>query len=224
MKISGVIFDFNGTLFWDTELHNKAWDVFLAEKGFSLTDAEKNKTIHGKNNKDILTSIFPFPLTPEMIASHGAEKEKIYQDLCLETDMQLAPGAADLLTFLQHEHVPFTIATASEIGNVEFYFEKMGLDLFFDRHKVVYNDGAMPGKPNPRIFEKAITVLGIKASETLIFEDSISGIEAAENAGAGKIIIVDSNHADHRRWHHQKIRSFDEVDRNLFKNQRIAGT
>jgi len=29
MKIKGVIFDFNGTLFWDTDLHNKAWDAFL---------------------------------------------------------------------------------------------------------------------------------------------------------------------------------------------------
>lgn len=29
MKYSGMIFDFNGTLFWDTPLHNKAWNMFL---------------------------------------------------------------------------------------------------------------------------------------------------------------------------------------------------
>jgi len=29
MKYSGVIFDFNGTLYWDTPLHDLAFDIFL---------------------------------------------------------------------------------------------------------------------------------------------------------------------------------------------------
>jgi beta-phosphoglucomutase-like phosphatase (HAD superfamily) len=58
--------------------------------------------------------------------------------------------------------------------------------------------------------------MGLMACETLIFEDSISGIIAAENAKAAKIIIVNSNNDDYSRWDYQQIKNFMDVDKNLF--------
>ena len=130
--------------------------------------------------------------------------------------MRLASGAKEFLSFLMTNKISYTIATASELENVDFYFEHLGLSSFFDRSKVIYNDGNILSKPHPQIFQKAISVLGTMENETLIFEDSISGIIAAENAGAGRIIIVDSNNDDYSRWNYQKIKSFFEVDQNLF--------
>jgi beta-phosphoglucomutase-like phosphatase (HAD superfamily) len=60
--------------------------------------------------------------------------------------------------------------------------------------------------------------MGLSGGETLIFEDSISGIIAAENVKAAKIIIVDSNDNDYSRWDYQQIKDFKDVDRNLFTN------
>lgn len=216
MKIKGVVFDFNGTLFWDTKLHNQAWDLFLAKNGIVLTNEEKNKKIHGKNNKDILTNIFFKPLSKSEIKQLTIEKENIYQKLCLQTNMELAPGAKEFLIFLRSSNIPYTIATASGIENVDFYFRHLALNDFFDRSKIVFNDGQIPSKPNPQIFQKAIKILEIQNDETLIFEDSIAGIMAAENANAGTIIIVDSNNDDYNKWDHQKIKNFNEVDRTIF--------
>ncbi len=216
MKIKGVVFDFNGTLFWDTKLHNQAWDLFLAKNGIVLTNEEKNKKIHGKNNKDILTNIFFKPLSKSEIKQLTIEKENIYQKLCLQTNMELAPGAKEFLIFLRSSNIPYTIATASGLENVDFYFRHLALNDFFDRSKIVFNDGQIPSKPNPQIFQKAIKILEIQNDETLIFEDSIAGIMAAENANAGTIIIVDSNNDDYNKWDHQKIKNFNEVDRTIF--------
>jgi len=36
MKLKAVIFDFNGTLLWDTKLHDDAFDIFLEKKRDSL--------------------------------------------------------------------------------------------------------------------------------------------------------------------------------------------
>ena len=216
MKIKGVIFDFNGTLFWDTKLHNKAWDKFLEKMGIRLTDQEKNEKIHGKNNKDILSNMFAMQLSREEIEKLSTEKERIYQALCLQTDMQLASGAKEFLNFLMTNKIPYTIATASGLDNVDFYFKHLELNSFFDLSKVVYNDGNILSKPHPQIFQKTISVLGTKKNETLIFEDSISGIIAAENAEAGRIIIVDSNNDDYSRWDYQKIKNFSEVDKDMF--------
>lgn len=58
--------------------------------------------------------------------------------------------------------------------------------------------------------------MGLRECETLIFEDSISGIIAAENSKAAKIIIVNSNDDDYSRWDYQQITNFIEVDKNLF--------
>jgi beta-phosphoglucomutase len=216
MRIKGVVFDFNGTLFWDTDIHNRAWDIFLEKNSISLSNKEKNKRIHGKNNKDILNILFSNQLSKEEVNRLSIEKEKIYQKLCLQTDMRLAPGAKEFLTFLKNKNIPITIATASELINVDFYFNHLELNSFFDRSKVIYNDGSIKSKPNPQIFQKAIDIMGIMGCETLIFEDSISGIIAAENAKAAKIIIVNSNDNDYSRWDYQQIKNFADVDRNLF--------
>ena len=219
--LKGVVFDFNGTLFWDTGLHNRAWDMFFEKQGICLSDGDKYEKIHGKNNRDILRALLPGKFSDEEIEGFSLEKEEIYQKLCMQTDMQLAPGVEDFMDFLQKHRVPFTLATASSLINIDFYFKNLGLDSFFKRSKVIYNDGHNISKPHPDIFIKAMNVLGLKGSETLVFEDSFSGISAAENAGAAKIIIVDSCGEDYSRWSYQKIRNFNEVDRMLFDHSTL---
>ncbi|MBO0331495.1 HAD family hydrolase [[Muricauda] lutisoli] len=217
MDIKGVIFDFNGTLFFDTHLHNEAWDIFLEKYSFALTNKEKNQKIHGKNNAEILSNLFNKELSSADIDALAREKEDIYQSLCLQEKMELAPGALDFLEFLDKNDVPFTIATASDLYNLKFYFEHLGLQKYFDLNHIVYSDGTIKSKPHPEIFLKAMEVLKIDANEALIFEDSVSGIMAAENSGAKKIIIVDSDNNDYSKWNYDVIRSFREIDINIFK-------
>lgn len=216
MAIKGVVFDFNGTLYWDTALHNMAWDQFLEKNNIFLNDEEKDRRIHGKNNIDILKNLFARELSPAEIAGMSIEKEDIYQRMCLKHKLGLAPGCVTFFKFLKKNKIPYTIATAADLYNVDFYFEYLHLGAYFDKSKVVYSDGTIPSKPDPEIFQKALGILGLEANDVLIFEDSDAGIEAAENAGAGKIMIVNSNRSDYSRWKHQVISSFEEVDRDIF--------
>lgn len=219
MAFSGVIFDFNGTLFWDTKLHNEAWDIFLTNHGLFLSDDDKFKKMHGKNNKDLFLSLFQTDLSDDKIQEYTLEKELLYQKLCLETDMQLAPGVIDFLDFLQSQKIPFTIATASGKENLDFYFEHLPLSNWFEYDKVVYNNGKIKGKPAPQIYQIALSVISKKPEEVIIFEDAIAGLQSAKNAHAGKIIIVDSNDDDYSEWsEYQKIKDFGQVDRLLFNN------
>lgn len=216
MAIKGVVFDFNGTLYWDTALHNMAWDQFLEKNNIFLSDEEKDRRIHGKNNIDILKNLFARELSPAEIAGMSIEKEDIYQRMCLKHKLGLAPGSVTFFKFLKKNKIPYTIATAADLYNIDFYFEYLHLGAYFDKSKVVYSDGTIPSKPDPEIFQKALGILGLEANDVLIFEDSDAGIEAAENAGAGKIMIVNSNRSDYSRWKHQVISSFEEVDRDIF--------
>ncbi|MEC8831876.1 MAG: HAD family phosphatase [Bacteroidota bacterium] len=216
MAIKGVVFDFNGTLFFDTHLHNQAWDIFLNRHSFALTDEEKNFKIHGKNNAEIMSNLFSKDLSESDIQALSIEKEDIYQTLCLKEKMELAPGVLDFLDYLEKIQIPFTIATASDLYNLQFYFEHLKLEKYFDFDRIVYSNGKIKSKPHPEIFLKAMEVLKIDASETLIFEYSTSGILAAENSKAKKIIIVNSAENDYSKWNYDVITSFDEIDTSIF--------
>ena len=60
--------------------------------------------------------------------------------------------------------------------------------------------------------------MGLKAEETLVFEDSYSGITAANEAKIAKIIAINENPENfkHKNKVYKVIKDFTEFDRNIF--------
>ncbi|MFN8259163.1 MAG: HAD family phosphatase [Bacteroidales bacterium] len=211
METKAVIFDFNGTLFWDTPLHDKAWDLFLLDHHISFTKQDKMEKIHGKPNQDILRYIFGPGLSDTEVNRMIEQKEQIYRQICLESEMEFAPGALEFIQYLSQKSISYSIATSSGWENVSFYIEQMNLARWFDLEKLVYNDGSFRGKPQPDIFLKAFNLLDILPEQALIFEDAPIGIQAARNSGAGKIIIVNSNDNNYSEFKYPVISDFREA-------------
>jgi len=212
MNKQGVVFDFNGTLFWDTEIQNRSWDRFLEQHGFSLNEEEKDTWIHGINSKDTFEHLFKRRCSPEEVHELTEEKEVIYRQMCLEQGMEWAPGAEDLIRFLLENQVEIAIATAAGLSNVDFFIEQLNMTNYFKRERIIYNDGTMNGKPNPDLFNKAIGVLGIPAKDVTIFEDSLAGVEAATRSGAGSIYIVNGSKERFSKYNYPLISHFNQVD------------
>jgi beta-phosphoglucomutase-like phosphatase (HAD superfamily) len=135
----------------------------------------------------------------------------------IQTGLQLAEGAQDLIEFLLEHNIPISIVTASDKLNVDFFIEYLQLGQWFDMDKIIFNDGTMKGKPDPEMFLLAMSRMGCTADETAIFEDSENGIKAADRAKPGKLFIVNSAGNDYAHWKHEVIHSFHEVDRSLFE-------
>ena len=125
----------------------------------------------------------------------GEEKEEHYRRLCLSDPktLHLAPGAAEYLDYLKENQVPVTIATSSDLKNLEFYFAHFPLSRWFQKERCVYEDGSFPGKPHPDIYLRAAAKIGVMPKDCTVFEDALSGIAAAHAAGIGKIIAVASS-------------------------------
>jgi beta-phosphoglucomutase-like phosphatase (HAD superfamily) len=181
-------------MFFDEALQNKAWSAFIKQvTGRDISDQEFQEYVHGRNAGVTFPYFMNRTLTGQEIMDLEEGKEVIYRQLCLESkDFKLADGLPLFLDALVEQGIPHTIATASALGNVRFFFEHLDLDRWFRLEDVVYNDGTIPGKPEPDIFLRAADRLQLAASDCVIFEDSRSGIEAAGRAGAGKVVGVTS--------------------------------
>jgi len=193
-KVKAVIFDFNGTMIFDSPIHESVWVQYLKENGADPgTRDEYAKHLFGCSNRHILTHYLG-ELSDETIEKMAYEKEWRYRQRCMqdETAFRLVGGLCDYLDFLKSKNIPITIATGSEINNVTFYFnsEKLNLARWFDKEKIVYDDDTFRGKPAPDIFLKAAEKLGIDSQDCAVFEDSLSGVMAAHNARAGAVIGI----------------------------------
>src|SRR3989344_4864174 len=190
MKYKGIIFDFNGVILWDDAWHDEAWIKVSGElRGSPMTVEEMRQKIHGGNNRNAFKQVLGRPVSDEELPELIDKKESLYRDIASsQPGFHLSPGAAELLDMLTEKNIPRTIATSSEITNLNFFIEKLDLEKWFYRSLIVYDDGTIPTKPAPDIFLRAAGKLGLDPAECIVVEDSRIGVEAASRAGIGKII------------------------------------
>jgi HAD superfamily hydrolase (TIGR01509 family) len=207
MGFEGIIFDFNGVLWWDGHLQEEAWKRFSTEiRGWPFSEEEMAVHVHGRNNRHTLEYATGRTVEGDELSQLTEAKETIYRRRCLEQDFKLSPGAAGLLDFLVACQVRCTIATASGRTNLAFFVEHLRLDRWFEIDRIVFDDGTRPGKPAPDIYLRAASNLGLDPATCVVVEDSRSGIEAAHAAGIGHVVALGPLST------HQQLRQFEGVD------------
>lgn len=214
-KIAGaVIFDFNGTLFFDSCFHMEAWSRIFKELRGEAEPIPDAASFCGPNNDDILKVISSM-LTAEERKMYSVRKETIYRELCKQNPdkVHLTKGAVELFEALKELQIPFALASASIIDNIEFYFKEFALAQWFDRQICVYDDGTYANKGQMHM--EAAKRLGAAFSDCIVIEDSIGSIGYAREYGAKKIIGIgsDSIHPELIRAGATRcIRDFTEFD------------
>lgn len=192
--MKAIVFDFNGTLFNDTDFHIIAWQKFLRDRfKQNLNRDQVCQRFIGPNNLAILRAYLGEGYSDAELECMGLEKEAYYRETVREHPdrMRLMKGAPELLDYLNHHGIPFALATASAMDNIQFYLNDLGLRKWFALDRIVYDNGKLASKPDPAFYIEAMRRIGIAPADCIIVEDSPSGIEAADRAGAGRIIAID---------------------------------
>ncbi len=193
MRYQGIIFDFNGVLFSDSDLQEQSWQVVAGKlRGREMTSEEFALHMHGRANAYVLSYLAGRDITGRELADWIEVKESLFRSLCLETPnrLVLSAGAQDLLESLRLAGTPRTIATSSGIKNVKFFIQHLHLDVWFDVTKLVYDDGVRPGKPAPDMYLAAARNIGLDPSRCVVVEDAVSGVAAAQAAEIGYIVGI----------------------------------
>lgn len=188
MKYNGIIFDFNGTLLFDTDLHVKAWDTIAKKlhKG-PITYETIVHNYWGLANEELLRKLTDNIYSDQKYQQLSQEKEALYrQYVCENKQYQLVDGVIDFFNYLKNNNIPFTIASASIKENIDFYVTHFKLKKWIDPAMIVYDNGQYKNKEE--MYAQAIKILNLK-KPYLIFEDSINGIKSALKTGADVIGI-----------------------------------
>lgn len=189
MNMKAVIFDFNGTLFFDTPFHLSAWEKIYKEYHGDTAEKFDFRVYCGPCNDTIIQNIAPH-LTKEQRMKCSVHKEELYREICMQNPqkLHLSAGAENLFKYLNENEIPFALATASIKDNVDFYYRTFGLDCWFERSLCVYDDGNYEDKGKMQL--EAARRLGIEFSKCIVIEDSVVAIKFAKENNAGIIVGI----------------------------------
>jgi HAD superfamily hydrolase (TIGR01509 family) len=120
-------------------------------------------------------------LPEAVIFEHGAAKERLFRQMLTASDVSQyrVPG---LLEFLQrHPEMPKAVGSNAELANIDFVLDRFNLRPFFS--VIVNGMQVQRPKPFPDIYLNAARQLGLAPANCVVFEDSPTGVEAAQAAG-----------------------------------------
>ena len=105
----------------------------------------------------------------------------------LERAIPWRPGARELLKLLRDNNVKTALVTGSMHRMAQKVAEQIGFEGF---DVIVGGDDVVKGKPHPESYLKAASMLGVDPTHCVAFEDSLTGITAAEAAGTKAVGIA----------------------------------
>ena len=219
--IKGVIFDYNGTLYFDRDIAENAFHQVFVGSGCREEDFEDYyQTICRSGNTVWLKLMSEFmgrDFSEEDNRYYSELIDSKYQQGCIDMHRdQLADGAEKLFDFLKKNGYKMNICTATVGKGVDFYFENTRLARWFDRKLVAHDDGTCANKKD--MYKRAAANIGLKPEECVIFEDSIKGIEDAMSVGFDKFVYVNHYHfpAVGHKQILQEIEDYTQLDYSIF--------
>lgn len=180
------IFDMDGTIIDNMAFHVQAWSDFLASQGIQITAAEIDRYNHGTIG-EVLRRIWGKPLSDAAVLELGERKESRYREL-YRPHLKLIDGLPAFLEQAQQLGIPMALATSAAAPNIDFVLDGLGIRSYFTAW--VGGDEVEFGKPHPETFLKAAERLSFDPAQCLVFEDTLSGIAAAQQAGMQAIAIT----------------------------------
>ena len=187
--LKGVIFDMDGVLVDNTPIHIEAFDIFCRRYGI---DDWRTKIdgFYGMGNDDIMSSLLPESIrSQKSLKEWGAEKEAVYREIYAPRIKPL-DGLRNLLAELKADGIRCAVGSSACRENVGFVLEKCDIGEYFDI--IVCGDDVTRCKPDPEIYLTAADRLGLRPSESIVFEDAKAGIEAGKKAGMTVIAVATS--------------------------------
>lgn len=172
-----LIVDLDGTLFDTKDVNYYAYKAAITPYGFDIDYQYYCDYCNGRHYMDFLPQITTNDT--DILQEIHKEKKKVYKNYLNKA--VLNAGLVDIIRMMRMEYKTAVVTTASR-ENCYDILSQFNLVELFDL--ILTHDDITKSKPDPEGFLKAMDYFKVKPEETIIFEDSEVGLEAAERSGA----------------------------------------
>lgn len=172
-----AVFDMDGTLIDTCRVNYRSYQAALAEEGIELTYEYFRRECFGKGYRDYLPPIVGDDA--EKIERVHRRKIGLYADYLDEARLNMP--LVDFIRGMRDTYNMALVTTASK-DNVFEELRHFSLEDAFDL--VLTAEDIPRHKPDPQGFLMAMEHFGTLPENTVIFEDSEVGMEAARQTGA----------------------------------------
>ena len=189
LKNKLAIFDLDGTLFDTKDVNYNAYQnaIRMTKIDVKIDYDDFCKLYNGKNYREFLPKVIP-NISEEQLEKIHNLKKNIYQEY-------LDKAKKNELLFLMIEEIKekfyISIVTNASKKNVEDILEKFSVKNLFDL--LITQEDVENPKPSAEGFLKAMNYFNISKENTIIFEDSKIGIQAAIESGANYVKVYGYN-------------------------------
>ncbi len=178
-----LISDFDGTLVDTFQANFLAYKEAFAKEGLFLTSERYRECFGFRFDKFMSSMGITDKETQQRIRENKKENYPYHF-------AQLRPNKK-LIKLIKGVHAlggKTAIASTARKENLMNALGYLGIENIFDL--IMTGEDVKEGKPSPEIYQKTMEKLGITPEETIIFEDSEIGMEAARRSGAEVIQIT----------------------------------
>lgn len=176
------LFDLDGVIVDTAKYHFTGWQRLAAELGVPFThdDNEQLKGVSRVGSLEYILAKGGLELDNDTKVRLMDRKNEWYLELvaAMQPD-ELFPGIVRFLDELRANGVRVGLGSSSR--NAPLILDRCGIA---DRFEVVIDGNSITfSKPDPEVFLKGADAFGVPPADCVVFEDALSGVQAAINGG-----------------------------------------
>ena len=181
MGKKGFIFDLDGVIVDTAKYHFLAWRKLANSLDIDFTEVQ-NEQLKGVSRVKSLEKILEWgntSVSEDKFMELMVRKNNDYLSYMEKmTNDEILPDVPKILNFLKSEKQPISLGSASK--NARVILQKVNLFEIFDA--IVDGTNVSKAKPDPEVFLNAAKELNMQPENCIVFEDSVAGVQAANNA------------------------------------------
>ncbi|WP_296667338.1 MULTISPECIES: HAD family hydrolase [unclassified Treponema] len=196
--ISAFVFDMDGVLLDTESLCKKCWRLAAEKWNLKGVDEVYYQCV-GQSDQDTLFTLQNF-FEKQNENFNVREWYDYARNLFRKTEesegIELMPGAKNCLERLKNKGFILALASSTRRQAVERQLSRAGLIDYFET--LTCGDSVEHSKPDPEIYLRACSSVGIDPKNCVAVEDSPNGVLSAYNAGLKVILVPDQIKPDEK--------------------------
>ena len=207
MKTKAFIFDLDGVIVDTAKYHYLAWKKIADTLNIDFTH-QHNELLKGVSrvrSLEIILGLGNVEATEEQKNEWLNQKNEDYLAYIDKMDdSEILPGVMRVLNFLKDHNQPIILGSASK--NARPILEKVQILNYFD--DIVDGNDVSNAKPDPEVFIVGAKKANQANENSIVFEDSVAGIEAANTAKMTSIGIGEASILNEAKFN---FNNFEEI-------------